>query len=271
MHVLLKRSVKAVFNAAGLEIKRKRDIKIHPLTSLNKSDEYSNTTIVDLLKECKRYHLGCGLLIVDNYVNIDGDFGWLSANAALSFVTPSGAVIDTPRVGVPHAVDGKPSTFVLAYDLRNGIPARRDTLETIYHCHFLEHLTSEEGRALLEDCYRCLARGGTLRVAVPDFELWCKNYLSDNTEFFNWYRSEYLGNDFERFRTKGSIFMGMVFGFEHKMHYDFHTIEFVLAETGFRDIKRAAWGVSEAVKNIGLLEGDSPRRFESLIVECTKP
>ncbi|MFN5854789.1 MAG: hypothetical protein ACK456_02625 [Pseudanabaenaceae cyanobacterium] len=46
----------------------------------------------------------------------------------------------------------------------------------------------------LYDSYHCLKEGGTMRFAVPDFALWCNNYISGKMEFFNWYREAYLSS-----------------------------------------------------------------------------
>ena len=99
----------------------------------------------------------------------------------------------TKKIGVPIIIQGSKSSYALAHDLRNGVPAANSSLQTIYHSHFLEHLTNDEGASFLRDCYQCLADGGTMRFALPDFELWCKKYVSKESNFFDWYKNAYLG------------------------------------------------------------------------------
>lgn len=245
--------VKAVLNKAlalaGLEIQRSS----FPLRDLSVSSK------VALSDRFKNYHLGCGSLIADDFLNIDGNIESFSK-----------------KIGVPVLIQGSKSSYVLAHDLRNGIPAANSTLQTIYHSHFLEHLTSEEGMAFLYDCYRCLAEGGTMRFAVPDFELWCKNYVSRKTDFFDWYRKTYLetylGSWWKTRHENAMVFSGMLFNWGHKMGYDFQSLSARLAEIGFVDITRMEWGVSQRVQSLCVLESiDSERRIESLVIECRKP
>ena len=209
----------------------------------------------------KMYHVGCGPLIADGFLNIDYE------------VKPSRLRSRTTTIASYelYAVEGRPSTYVLQHDLRTGIPAATDSLEVIYHSHFFEHLTDQEGLAFLCECHRCLAPGGLMRFAVPDFELWCGNYVSGNSEFFDWYRNTYLNNNTPHYKTNALVFMGMLYNWGHRMAYDYTSIVDRLDATGFTKICRADWGTSEKIQNIALVEElKSERRVESLVVECTK-
>ena len=63
-----------------------------------------------------------------------------------------------------------------------GIPARSQSVDLIYHSHLLEHLEQEEVEDLILECFRVLKAGGILRVAVPDLERICRDYLSSLEE-----------------------------------------------------------------------------------------
>ncbi len=72
------------------------------------------------------------------------------------------------------------------------------------------------------------------------------------------------------------VFSGMLFNWGHKMAYDFQSLTKRLEHIGFTDIQSIIqsmeWGISQRVPSLMILEsGDSPRRFESLIIECRKP
>ena len=158
-------------------------------------------------------------------------------------------------------------------DTTLGEESRREvlSLEVIYHSHFLEHLSDTDGRALLIECYRCLRPGASMRIVVPDLELWCKNYVLRKAEFFDWYRHTSLNRDLERYKTCGAVFMGMIYNWDHNMGYDLETLSWQLSETGFREINRSIWGHSQNIPSIEILEAaDSDRRLESLVIECTK-
>ena len=75
-------------------------------------------------------------------------------------------------------VDVQPTDpSVLAHDVRRGIPFPDESFDLVYHSHLLEHLPQQEGRQLLRECCRVLARGGIIRVAVPDLEQIARLYL----------------------------------------------------------------------------------------------
>ncbi|MEJ6022778.1 class I SAM-dependent methyltransferase [Ramlibacter sp. PS4R-6] len=202
------------------------------------------------------FHIGCGAILAPQFLNIDGD------------LTSAGL----PRgVRGPVPAPGRPEAFAWAHDLRAGIPAHDGCLETIYHAHFLEHLTVAEGIAFLAECRRSLRRGGCMRVAVPDLELWSRSLASADPTLFDWYRRAYLGDDSEAYPTRGSVFAGMLYGWQHRTAFDYDTLAARLSAAGFDRIRRVPWGASERLPSVDVLEpADSERRHESLVVECEK-
>jgi SAM-dependent methyltransferase len=69
------------------------------------------------------------------------------------------------------------STSVIRHDVTQRLPFADRTFEFVYHSHLLEHLTPEQGAALLRECHRVLTPGGTIRVVVPDLEAIARLYL----------------------------------------------------------------------------------------------
>jgi SAM-dependent methyltransferase len=66
---------------------------------------------------------------------------------------------------------------ILVHDLSKGIPFASGSVDVVYHSHLLEHLDRHTARALLLEVKRVLKPGGIHRIAVPDFEVLCKNYV----------------------------------------------------------------------------------------------
>ncbi|MDJ0975028.1 MAG: methyltransferase domain-containing protein [Planctomycetota bacterium] len=91
-----------------------------------------------------RLHLGCGLLVHPDWVNVD-----------LVAYDPA----------------------VRALDLTRPLPYADEACTAVYHAHLLEHLRRENAEPFLRECRRVLAPGGILRVVVPDLESWCRLYL----------------------------------------------------------------------------------------------
>jgi SAM-dependent methyltransferase len=69
------------------------------------------------------------------------------------------------------------SPHVRAYDLRKGLPYAENSYDAVYTSHVLEHLTPRDARASVQEQFRVLRRGGTIRVAVPDLEGVVREYL----------------------------------------------------------------------------------------------
>lgn len=69
------------------------------------------------------------------------------------------------------------SPDIIQYDLNKGIPFEDNSVDVVYNSHVLEHFSNKQGNFLLSECYRVLKKGGIIRVAVPDLESICKEYL----------------------------------------------------------------------------------------------
>jgi hypothetical protein len=198
-----------------------------------------------------KFHLGCGPLYVPGYLNID----WRQ---------------DLPAGAVFQDIEGIAGAFFLNHDLTKGMPGRDRSLDIVYHCHFLEHLPYLTGLKLLRQLRNRLKPGGLMRLLVPDLALWIEHYNCDNTAFFDSYRRSALsGSAF--YKTKGSVFMGMLHNWEHRCGYDFETLDWMLGMVGFAEIQRTLFQESK-IPGIQSLEPYSPLRgMESLCVECMRP
>lgn len=69
-----------------------------------------------------------------------------------------------------------PDTVV--WDLRKGIPFPDQTFDAVYHCHVLEHIDREGAPGFLRECLRVLKPGGIIRVVVPDLEALTRRYIA---------------------------------------------------------------------------------------------
>lgn len=198
-----------------------------------------------------RFHLGCGRHFIPGYLNID--------------------LVKEAETGKIYQAGDKKGAFFLSYDLSNGIPGYDNSLDVIYHCHFLEHLAYRQAIRLLRHAGLRLKPGGRMRVVVPDLELWIENYHRNQTSFFDAYRRQVLGDDLDLYATKGSVFMGMLHNWGHRCGYDFETLEWLLKKSGFTNIRRRLFQES-SIPEIAIVEPYTALRgMESLCVECEKP
>lgn len=217
---------------------------VHEALWMSKNSQYKN------------YHVGCGEILAKGFLNIDD--------------SPQAGRYDFQEHKIYESIE-VPGAFILKYDLSQGLPAQAGTLDKIYHSHFLEHLSRTQAITFLKDCFHSLSDGGVMRFALPDFRLWCTNYINHSEEFFGWYRDSFLPCDEYHYHTHSQIFTGMLFNHGHQMAYDYDSLSFILSKIGFRNIGIGSWGVSSYFDGLGTLESpDSERRHESLILECFK-
>jgi SAM-dependent methyltransferase len=66
---------------------------------------------------------------------------------------------------------------LLVHDLRKGIPFPDNSIDAVYHSHFLEHLDRRDAPRFLADVCRVLRPGGIHRIVVPDWEQICREYV----------------------------------------------------------------------------------------------
>lgn len=68
---------------------------------------------------------------------------------------------------------------VEAMDLSRGIPCESDTVDAVYHSHFLEHLDRDVAPLFLDEVLRVLKPGGVHRIVVPDLEHAARAYIAN--------------------------------------------------------------------------------------------
>ena len=198
-----------------------------------------------------KYNLGCGDKFFKDYLNV-GFWSHLPHNTA--YINPNG-------------VQG---SILLNWDLTKGIPAMDQSLDVVYHSHFLEHLSYKDGWSYLQECHRVLKPGGVHRIIVPDLEKWIQAYVSNDSFLFDKYLKYGLDNNAHLYGTKAAIFMGMLHNHGHLCGWDFEMLNYVLIQTGFLEITRVMYQES-CLDDIKEIEPyDSLRALESLCVECRR-
>ncbi|MBX9783544.1 MAG: methyltransferase domain-containing protein [Chitinophagaceae bacterium] len=70
------------------------------------------------------------------------------------------------------------SPEVKKVNILKGLPYADNSFDIVYHSNILEHLPSDTGKKMIEECFRVLKPGGMIRINVPDMEKICREYLS---------------------------------------------------------------------------------------------
>ena len=150
----------------------------------------------------------------------------------------------------------------LDWDLRWSLPLPDNSVDYIYHEHFLEHLTIEEGLKSLSDSRRVLKPGGIMRIAMPDLEVDMKEYFNskwrENPGLQKW------GLGFIQTRAERINICFRWWG--HKHLYDSEELERRLREVGFSRIVFCKHGASQH----GCLLQLETREESTLIAEAEK-
>ena len=191
-------------------------------------------------------HVGCGDILLDGWLNIRFE--------------------RREEYGRTKSQNG---TLLLNYDLLSEWPFESESIQFIAGSHFIEHLDLNHGMEFARSCYRVLKKGGVLRLSCPDMEIYAKNYVSRDKNFFN----NALIKEwccFKKAVTPGEIFIAKAYdsGGSHKWFYDFESLKHVLETAGFRDIRKVT-RLEGKVPDLEKLE--PPRReLETLYVEAVK-
>jgi len=149
---------------------------------------------------------------------------------------------------------------IMYHNFLGGIPWKDNTFDVIYHSHFLEHLDRHNAKGFLMECRRSLREGGILRVVIPDLS----RLIDDYNTTFNFMKQP---DNFSLDKHKESIYnlfyqmvdlqlsgvkqqRKMIGFFEnilrgntltageaHLWMYDKYTLESLLFEAGFREVK----------------------------------
>lgn len=187
--------------------------------------------------ESKLYlDIGCGPKLHDNFINLDYDW--------------------RPNID-------------LCWDITKGIPIKDSSLLGVYTEHCLEHISYTDVCEVLGEMQRILKPGGTLRIIVPDAELYLDLYIkgkSGEKVKFPYGTPAYPSMTNQ---TTPMMEINQVFrGHGHQFAYDYLTLEAMLQKAGFVNIQKETFRCG---RDRTLLIDSEERACESLYVEASLP
>ncbi|MCP5099996.1 MAG: methyltransferase domain-containing protein [Chloroflexi bacterium] len=156
----------------------------------------------------------------------------------------------------------------ICWDITKGIPLPDNAIKGIYSEHCIEHIPLTDAIGVFAEFTRLLMPGGNIRIVVPDGELYVKRYLArhnkvDNIPFPYEYQDPVNGL-YTPMMSLNRIFRK----WGHMFIYDFESLQVLLSQYGFVDIKRETY---MSGRNQNLLNDTESRAEESLYVEATLP
>lgn len=161
----------------------------------NKNIEYNKHICSNIFNKTnfKRLYLGCGNKYIKNFVNID---------------------------------IMKDSKADIISDVRTLNEFDNNTIDLIYSCHMIEHVSRHEYKDVLKRWYDIIKPGGKIRLALPDLFALSKYYVEK-------------GNIDE---VRGCMFGGQKNNYDyHYFGHDFFSLKKDLEDIGFTNIKRFDW------------------------------
>ena len=181
------------------------------------------------LKNKVLLNVGCGPFPDDNFINLD--YAW------------------TPQLDVCWDIVKKPYPFP------------DQSFEGIFTEHCLEHIPFDKCLENLKEFYRLLKPGGTVRIIVPDGEIYCDLYEKRKTDPS--VTLPYGENEGTAMISINRIFRNH----GHLFIYDFETFKYLLMQAGFTVINKEHFSTGNDQR---LLIDRPERAIESLYVEAVK-
>ncbi|RKX93557.1 MAG: hypothetical protein DRP84_08275 [Spirochaetes bacterium] len=215
------------------------------------------------IKEPIKLNLGCGLNAPSGWVNIDASF-----TARLSkFKTLYNVIC---KIGRVKTVPWPKNIKIL--DVRKGLPFPDSAVEAIFSSHMLEHMTYEDANFVIKECYRCLCKGGVIRIIVPDLYQITKKYIDSVLTNPSGLHSHNFLKDLNIFKPIYKGIHKVIYEiFSHSRHlymYDEWSLRELLEKYGFKEIEKMPYGQSR-IQDIKLVE-DKNRHKMSICLEGIK-
>jgi len=102
-------------------------------------------------------------------------------------------------------------------------PFRDECFDEILMSHVVEHMTLDDGRALIKECHRILKPGGVVTVIVPDGKIISLAYLAGQID--NW-------------KLNDLFLYSYCQESQHRWLYDRRTLTQIIADAGFVGLRR---------------------------------
>jgi predicted SAM-dependent methyltransferase len=161
----------------------------------------------------------------------------------------------------------------LLHNLANGIPFPDNSVDFIYHEHFIEHLSYKDGFAFMNEAFRVLKPGGVMRISCPDLDFLVETYIKDNWRYHA--KDNTPSQEWEKMVESHRLYPSKVFMLNqtmredggHQYLYNFAELAARLNEAGF---------FSHHIHEMQMNQSDYPDlqnidwRGNSLIVEARK-
>jgi predicted SAM-dependent methyltransferase len=194
------------------------------------------------LKKNKKYilpqnitgiNLGCGIDSSDGWVGIDAGFSHFLIKKVPKFMAKIvfNKFTMNKNYSFKEYYEKVNSIKFIHHDILFGIPFGDNIVPNIYSSHFLEHLTFDQAKNLLKECFRVLQKDGIIRICVPSLDKIVKEIKEAIVEY-----DQGKIEDIQKYVT--SEHSGYVSSFSHhRKMYNFIELKKSLKTVGFKNIR----------------------------------
>lgn len=191
----------------------------------------------------RKLHLGCGNNILSHWLN--SDFSPENKN-------------------------------IFHLDATRPFPFPDQSFNYVFSEHMIEHITYQDGLAMLKECYRILCKNGKIRISTPDLKFLVELYSEPKTDlqlrYIKWASASFTPDGVS---SDTIVINNFVRNWGHLFIYDEKTLRYALNESGFVDVVRLNINESNDL-NLTNLENEKrmPEGFlqlESMTLEARRP
>jgi len=122
-----------------------------------------------------RVNIGCGMAPTEGWENFDNSLSIrLAPHRTLVDLLYKFRLISPPQLAY---IEFCRKNNIKWADATKRIPLPDSSVEVLYSSHMLEHLDRTQAFEFLREARRVMVPGGIIRIAVPDLEIYVRNYL----------------------------------------------------------------------------------------------
>ena len=171
----------------------------------------------------------------------------------------------------------KGSDEVVYLDITRELAIPPNSFHYITSEHLIEHITFDQAKVFLKECFRILKKDGVIRIVTPDLQTILNLYnntTAENDRYIQHIISNFIPN--APYNPEVFVINNAFRNWGHQFLYDKATLINLLTDVGFKDIHEVKPGVSshEHLNNIDARHQSAISQineFEVMVFEAAKP
>jgi predicted SAM-dependent methyltransferase len=174
-------------------------------------------------------------------------------------------------------VDLEPKSHQVALmDATKPFPFADETFDFVFSEHMIEHINFEQGKFMLQECFRVLKKGGKIRIVTPNLKFLIDLYQEPKNKIQQAYihfSQKYFQNQIPEIDTV--VINNFFRDWGHQFIHDEKSLNYLLEKSGFQQISLAKVNESKypEFQNIEQHHKEIGEEFnilESILIEAEK-